>query len=143
MFNQPIILKPSYLLTIFLLLIHLGAAIIVISLSFAWFVIVPTIILLIVNLIKNICRYALQLSNHAIVEIWPKENNEWLLKNKQGTLLQTHLMPASYYSVNLVVLNFRLNDKKRKLSVIILPDNITKNSFRCLRAQLFILRQSI
>lgn len=138
MLNQPIILKPSYWLVVFLLAIYLGAAIVVICLAFAWFVILPILVLLSISLIKNIRRYALQLANEAIIEVWPKNNNEWLLKTKQGIMQRAELLQSSYCSIYLVVLNFKLVEKKAKVSVVILPDSLERNTLRRLRGSLLL-----
>ena len=130
------VLKPSYLLAVLLSLIHLGAVIIIIALSFPWFFILPLIILISISLVKNLYRYALRLSTNAIVEVWRKDNNEWILRTKQGEVIGAHLQENSYRSLYLVVLNFKRVDTDKKISVVILPDVLAKTAFRRLRAQL-------
>lgn len=136
MLKQPVILKPSYLLAIFLLFTHLGALIALISLSLPWFTVLAISILAVISLIHNIRHYALRLNAKAIVKVWLKNNDEWLLQDRQGNVLTARLMQNSYRSLYLVILNFKILESKKKISVIILPDSLTHNEFRQLRSAL-------
>jgi len=136
--NQFLELKPSYWLTAFFVFTHLGAMLAVVSLPLPWFVILPLVILVLLNLINNLRRYALQLSSVAIIKIFPKQD-AWLLQDKQGNWWQAKLAENSFYSLYWIVLNFKRMDVKKKISIIILPDSLEKDSFRRLRAKLHII----
>lgn len=134
-FNQPLTLKYSCFLASFFLVIHVGAMIIS-YLTLVWYIASPFTILVIVSLMFNLNRYALLLSRKSIIKLWFKNKEEWLLQNRQGEVFAAKLLPGSFRSLHVVILNFKLIDGKNKLSVIILPDSLTKVSFRRLRAQL-------
>jgi len=137
--NHPLILKPSYWLTAILLFIYLGAIAVVISLSSDWFVILPLSMLVIIDLINNLRRYALQISPKSIVQVIPKQE-EWLLLDKQGKVWQGKLTENSFRSLYLIILNFKLINTKGKKTVIIFPDSLDQKNFRQLCAQLQIKR---
>lgn len=136
MFKQPLILKPSFLLTAFLIFVHFGAVIAIAGLSLNWLVIVAISILVLLSLIYTIRRYALQLGAKAIIKCWLNNEEEWLLQNRNDHVFTAKLAESSFRSRYLVILNFSLLSNNKKITVIILPDSLSNEAFRSLRSAL-------
>lgn len=137
--KQPLILKPSYWLAGFLIVIHMGAMLALSSVvSNIWTILIVSIFVLL-SLIKNIRRYALRQNANAIVEIRLKNKDEWLLQTKQGNTMNAKLAKSSFRSRYLVVLNFYLPENNQKLTIIILPDSLETKAFKRLRSVLLFV----
>jgi hypothetical protein len=67
-----------------------------------------------------------------------KEGGEWALELSDGTQYETHLLPSSYVSTWLVVLNFNKAENQRTRSVTLFRDALDPKSFRQLRVRLGI-----
>ena len=65
-----------------------------------------------------------------------KESDEWVLGFRDGTQAETHLLPSSYASTWLVVLNFNKAENRRAQSVVLFRDAFDEESFRRLRVRL-------
>lgn len=68
------------------------------------------------------------------------ENNEWVLKTHQGEEHAAKLEGNSLITPFLIILNFKRTDKKR-ISVLIFKDSLSKEIFRELRVLLRFRRQ--
>jgi toxin CptA len=70
--------------------------------------------------------------------VW-KGDGDWLLITAAGEELAVDLHPSTYVHPWLVVLNFRLADRRRLRSLVLLPDTLDADSFRHLRLRLGLI----
>lgn len=136
MFKEKLELRPSYLLTLFFVLIHGGAIVGLLCLSLPWWFAGVLVGLCGYSLIMTTRRYALLSSTNAIVKLWPLEGEHWQLETRYGQILSTKLRGDSICSAQVVMLNFDSLGKRRSITVLLLRDSLEENSFRRLRAGL-------
>ena len=65
-----------------------------------------------------------------------KEGGEWVLELNDGTQYETYILPSSYVSPWLVVLNFSQVENQRGRSVTFFRDALDQESFRRLRVRM-------
>jgi len=136
MHQSRIELNKSYYLIALLGLLHLGAISIVLLLSLNIWLKIALIGLCLVSLIKTVCQHALLLGNQAIVQIWQEADKNWLLQNQQGVVKKVTLCGDSVCIPYFVLLNYKDMLNKKRGAVVILPDALTHDEFRCLRVAL-------
>lgn len=127
-------LYPSRYFLAFILLCHVSAMLVILALPLQWWVIIIVEVLLAANFVHMIQKYILRKSNKTIVCLW-LEQPQWVLMDRAGNKMIGSLLKDSTSSPVLVVLNFKLNNGKRK-SVVIFSDSIDKPSFSKLRRYL-------
>ncbi len=113
---------------------HFGAMVVVLPLNFSWVIKIGLLMLVVVSMFV-----VLRGKGFASVDIltW-KEEGEWVLELNDGTQYETYLLPSSYASTWLVVLNFRKTVNHRGRSVTLFRDALDQESFRRLRVRLGI-----
>lgn len=65
-----------------------------------------------------------------------KEGTDWVIEFKNGYRYETQLLPSSFVSPWLVVLNFECTDEQPRRSVTLFRDALDDESFRRLRVRL-------
>ena len=72
-----------------------------------------------------------------ITKIQISAPEKWLLTTNSGSQLNATLCPDSYVSRLIVILNFKVSQKKLKLAVIISAESVDPETVRQLRTYLF------
>ncbi len=133
-YASPLILKPetSRVFTGLFAIAHLGAMAVVLPLNFSWLIKITLLTLVAVSMFV-----VLRGKGFANVNVltW-KEGSEWVLELNDGTQVETYLLPSSYVSPWLVVLNFSKSENQRSRSVTLFRDALDEESFRRLRVRL-------
>lgn len=129
-----------------LLIVHIGAAMLLVFTRFAWWQILAAQFL--------VAGYAVILFSHLgfirripIVEkYWPRivafqwdENDQWLLEDANGQQHRAELLPTTVVHPRIVAINFTLPDQawlRRRCSLVVLSDSISEEDFRRLRVRL-------
>ena len=111
---------------------HLGAMLVVLPLDFSWALKISLLTLVAISMFV-----VLRGRGFANVNIltW-KEGSEWVLELNDGTQVETYLLPSSYVSPWLVVLNFSKAENQRGRSVTLFRDALDQDTFRKLRVRL-------
>jgi len=133
-YASPLILKPetSRVFTGLFAVAHLGAMAVVLPLNFSWVIKISLLSLVVVSMFV-----VLRGKGFANVNVltW-KEGSEWVLELNDGTQIETYLLPSTYVSTWLVVLNFSKAENQRSRSVTLFRDSLDQESFRRLRVRL-------
>jgi len=83
------------------------------------------------------CQHVLLNSPHSVIEFWQQSSGCWQLRNNLGEVNLLNLAGDSVCTRYFVLLNFiSLSKKKRKISLVLLPDSLSPKDFRQLRRQL-------
>lgn len=130
-----LVLRPSYRLVLFLVLIHAGALALTLTLPVAPVVTLMVWVALVTSLGWSLS--AAWLKWHAITELTGDAAGEWTLRDATGAEVRARLAPGSYVHPQLVVLNFvPAGWRWRRRTVILLSDMLDAASFRRLRVRL-------
>ena len=133
-YASPLVLKPetSRIFIGLFAVAHLGAMAVVFPLDFSLEIKAGLMMLLIVSMFVVLRGKGL-----ANVETltW-KDAGEWVLEFNDGTRYETRLLPSSYVSTWLVVLNFDKAENQRTRSVTLFRDALDPDTFRRLRVRL-------
>jgi len=133
-YASPLVLKPvaSRYFTGLFLTGHLGAMMVVLPLSFAAGVKITILIILLVSLLVVMRSRGLS----SVKTLTWKESGDWVLVLADDTQYETRLMPSSYVSPWLVVLNFDRVAASKRRSATLFRDALDQESFRQLRVRL-------
>jgi len=135
-------IKPSRILLVVLLLLHLLAVVILITLPIP---VIMTFVLSIVLILIGahlISLHALRSSENAVTKIIWDANDEWLLSGSVRQNVKVDLLGNSYVHPQLTILRFKEPGKMWSNSVVLLKDNIDENDFRQLRVRLNLSRDN-
>lgn len=137
---------PSRLLITILSVLHLGAIGLLLPASLPLWAIVVSCLPITVSLLVTWSRAGWITSRLSLSAIWPKfaeavwdEVDQWHLFDEQQQEYPAILLPSTYVSARIVVINLRLENKAwycRHRAIVLLPDNIDAESFRRLRIRL-------
>jgi len=127
-------LYPSKYFLAFILLCHISGMLVILTLSFQWWLMSIVELLLIANFIYMIQKHVIRRSSKTIICLWTEES-QWILMDRAGNKQIAKLLKNSTSSPILVVLNFKLANRKQK-NVIIFSDSVDKLSFNRLRRYL-------
>ena len=133
-YASPLILKPetSRVFSGLFAFAHLGALAVVLPLNFSWAIKISLLSLVAVSMFVVLRGKGLANAN---ILTW-KEGGEWVLELSDGTQYETYLLPSSYVSPWLVVLNFSKAENQRGRSVTLFRDALDEETFRRLRVRL-------
>ena len=149
-------LSPSLLSAVVLIVLHLLAMVCIFLLPFPVFYLLATGLLLVHSLWQTLLNVLL-IHKSAITSLVWKNDNDWLVNLRSGELVYANLLSSSYVHPDMTVLNFRLQRQNKMVSgflseivsryqsksVVLLTDNIDKDSFRRLRVRLKIQRHCL
>jgi len=110
----------------------LGAMISILTLDWHW---VLKIILFVVLLVSMVLTLRKGGPGNVKFMTW-KEGPEWVIELKDNKQYKTQLLPSSFVSPWLVVLNFKRADEQPRRSVTLFRDALDGESFRRLRVRL-------
>jgi len=136
-------IRPSRILLVVLLLLHLSAIVILITLPMpAILMFVLSIVLILIGA-HLMSLHALRSSEKAVTKIIWDANDEWLLSGSARQNVKVDLLGDSYVHPKLTILRFKEPDKMWSNSVVLLKDNIDENDFRRLRVRLNLSRSGV
>lgn len=131
--TQRIAIAPSVRLAVVLCATHLAAAGALWLVPAPVWVTVPVIIAIAVSLIFYLARSAALHAPEAIVALEIKDGGAVALQTRRGEWLDCELLPSSFVSRQLTILNLRPHDRRHARHVILVPDNVDARDFRRLR----------
>ena len=126
-------LHTSRLLLILLLFAHGGA--LLLCLSPAFFPFVRLVFILFVGLSLLFVYRRFYSANIPKSLVWD-EDGIWRLRGQNGTWQEAELLPESYVSPYLVILNLRYLDGRRCPAQVLFYDSLDNESFRRLKVRL-------
>jgi hypothetical protein len=124
---------PSYRLTVYLLLVHCVAATLLLSVPVPPWLKMGLAVLIVGSLHWSYRMQVTRSAGAAIVRAAWDTQGTWELTIRSGECLQARLLPDSFVSSPLVVLNFQLG---RRRSLVLTPDNTDPELLRRLRVRL-------
>lgn len=113
--------------------VFLGAIVCVLCLPWWWSVKIILSIAIACGLMLFLRLYIYRGAQKAIVKIRLDSKGDWLLTDNKQNKIKVTLRGDSICSLYLVLLNFKVIDSRKKISVIILPDALSNENFRQLR----------
>lgn len=133
-YASPLVLEPdpSRIYLALMLFMHLGAMAVVIPLNLYWMIKIVLWTVLLVSLVFVVRKQGMG----DMQSLTWKEGNDWLMHLKDGTKIEAQLLPSTYVSPWLVVLNFRKIEDRGNRSVTLFRDALEKELFRKLRVRL-------
>jgi toxin CptA len=136
-------IKPSRLLAIYLICVYATAALVVLILPVSlWLMCCALLSLLLSGAFTYRHRISLR-SRNSIVGLNRNADGTWQLRLTGGAAHQASLQPDSYLHPELLVLNFKLGNGKRR-SVVLVRDSADCTSLRRLRVALALrVRESV
>jgi hypothetical protein len=126
---------PSYRLTIYLLLGHCVAAMLLLSVPVPPWLKMGLAVMIVGSLHWSYRMQVTRSAGAAIVRAAWDAQGTWELTIRSGECLQARLLPDSFVSSPLVVLNFQLGPRRRR-SLVLTPDNTDQQLLRRLRVRL-------
>lgn len=130
-------LKSSYYLAILVLVVHGGAIACLCFLPWPWWTKLLLSLACLMSFVTLFCQHVLLNNPHSIIEFWQQSPDCWHLRNNLGEVSLQHLADDSVCTRYFVLLNFvALNNKKTKISLVLLPDSLNPKDFRQLHRQL-------
>lgn len=97
-------------------------------------------VLLSISFIYQFRYYGLRSSPRSIIAVHLSDRRQWLLQSRAGLLLEAELQFSSTFYAQLMILNFKIVAKKRRLSVILCPHCLDDETLRRLRVKIFTMR---
>lgn len=137
-YAQPLRLtpKPSRILITLLTVGHLGAIAVLFPLDLALMIKLGLAALLVVSLIVALRKQPGRVGEGGVQTLIWKSDGDWILETTEGETLNATLHESTYVHPWLVVLNFRLENKRDLLSFALAPDALDAETFRELRVRL-------
>lgn len=133
-------LRPSRYLAAFLLLTHGGVILMVLFLSIAWWAQWIVSLSMVISFWILIRCYVTRQSRWSVLKMRLESDGSWHLKMRSGEELKASLKGDSFSAEKLLILNFRLENSKKPISVIIFNDALDKKTFQALRVWLNLRR---
>ncbi len=136
MVEQQFILHPSRYFMGLLLLLHIGAMLLVITLPLKWWAYLLIALILFVSLIYQIQKHIYYRYAKSIKGLIANKGKNWTLIQRNQKSLTGILQGDSVITRHLLILNFKVSLEKDhyvKRSVIIFNDALSVSAFRQLR----------
>lgn len=116
--------------------IHLGAFFLLMTLVPPLWVIALSAAILIASAAHAILLHAWQRLPRSVTGLEISDDCKLMLRDANGGWREAALLPSSFVTPYLTILNFRHADERRARSVVILPDRVQPDLFRRLRVLL-------
>ena len=129
-------LKPSGYLTLLLSAVHTIAIGLVLALPLPIGLKLVTTLVFCVSLVFYLKRNARLAAPNSIIALEIMEDCACAIETRSGKRLDCILLPTSYVSASLTILNLKANGEMLARHVVILPDSINPEDFRKLRVLL-------
>ncbi|HUL40558.1 MAG TPA: protein YgfX [Burkholderiales bacterium] len=128
--------KPSLSLALLLALVHALAIGSVLALPVPTSLNFVTIPLFFMSFVFYFRRTAWLAGANSIIALEIKEDGRGVAQTRRGEHLDCMVLPTSYVSASLTVLNVKVKEKRLARHVVILPDAVDGEDFRKLRVLL-------
>ncbi len=129
-------LKPSGYLTLLLSAAHIIAIGLVLALPLTIGLTLVTTLVFCVSLVFYLKRNARLAAPNSIIALEMMEDCACAIETRSGKRLDCILLPTSYVSASLTILNLKADGEMLARHVVILPDSINPEDFRKLRVLL-------
>jgi len=123
-------LKPSAILGVIYVFIHIGAIFCVVLVSFLWLAKIALIACILTSLISIFRKHILLCDKNAITEFWRSNDGGWYLKNNSGEVVFVSIDYPIFVSSYLVIVNYVLPGTKIKDSIFIFKGMLLAEEFR-------------
>lgn len=135
--RSPLRLKPgpSRRLAVFLVLVYLAVAAVSLALPVGWPVRAGLVLAAAGGLVHGLAAHVLRSLPWSIVEAVWSPDGVWILFLANGREVEARLLPSSFVTSPLVVLNFRRATWRRD-SLVLTPDSLDPELLRRLRSRL-------
>ena len=133
---QTIKLRPSLWLAGMLTAMHGITLALIWLLPFDLWLKIAAVLLLLVSLIYHVRRDAMRTSPNAILALQISPECRCSVQARSGDWFEAQLLPTSFVSPYLTILNLRFDHARLVKHVVILPDAIESEQFRQLRVLL-------
>ncbi|WP_089727202.1 protein YgfX [Candidatus Thiosymbion oneisti] len=127
--------RPSRILAVFLLVTHGAALSVVVALPLDWYWRSGLAILVLTSLINTIGTQVLFLVPWAGREAIWEPDGTWTLTLVSGKQVEARLLPSTFVTPGLLVLNLRCG-RWRSCAMVLLPDTLDPDLLRRLRVRL-------
>lgn len=135
-------LNPSHRLAAFFLLIYAGALLSLVLSNAPWWLKISAVFLVVFHGYYTIRKYALLMHPKAIVQCALVEDDLWLLIDRAGEEKRVRLLGDSWQSRYMLILNFRLTEKRKRISIVLISDMLDAAMMRRLRVYLNLLHST-
>ena len=139
-FALKIRLRPSRFMMGFLLLTHLVALLLAVTLPLQWWAQGLIALIVLSSLVYSINKQVYYKTRKAIREFRTDDGKVWYLTETNGKELTATIMGDSLVTMGLLVLNFRLENKSKR-SIVVFKDAVDGATFRQLRVILLAQRK--
>ncbi len=129
-------LKPSWYLALWLCVAHAIAIGMVLALPLPIGLKLVTTLVICISLVFYFMRNARLAAPNSIIALEVKEDCTCAIETRSGKRLDCILLPTSYVSVSLTILNLKADGEMLARHVVILPDSLNPEDFRKLRVLL-------
>lgn len=133
-------LRPSRYLAAFLLLTHGGVILMFLFLNIAWWGQWIASLSMVTSFWILIRQYVTRRSRWSVMKMRLEEDGSWYLILRSKKECKASLKGDSFSSEKLTLLNFRLEQLNKSISVIIFSDAVDKKTFQALRIWLNLRR---
>ena len=120
-------------------ILHLFVTLITFFLDLPWLVKLLIIFICWCNFFIILWRFILLRAKNSILKIWQESDGQWYLLTRNNNKIAASLRGNSFISKNLIILNFAVTNKWRKISVVLFAEIMTADEFRRLNLNLFSL----
>ncbi len=129
-------LRPSRYFAAFLLLTHGGAILILLFAPWSWWGQWIASFAVVISFCMLFRRYIARQSRWSVLRARVENDGIWYLKMRSGKEYKAYLKGDSFSGEKLLVLNFRLENIRKNIPVIIFSDALDKKTFQALRTWL-------
>lgn len=133
---QRVTLKPSRCLVLAMIGVHAAAALIVIPLDLPSWAMLSLVALIAASLAHALLRDACLRTSGALVAIELGENDTANVLTRDGEWRKARVLPTTYVTPLLTVINIRVPPRVWARHMVILPDSCDAEDFRKLRVRL-------
>jgi len=135
-YASPLVLKPktSRIFISVFIIAYIGAMASVLTLNWYWVWKVLLLVAVLISMILTLTKAGVG----AIETLTWKEGSDWVIEFKNGVQYETQLLPSSFVSPWLVVLDFKRTDEQPRRSATLFRDALDGESFRRLQVRLDI-----
>jgi len=125
---------PSRLLALYLLVTHVAASLVVLLVDWPHWVETALLASIALSLIHCLSSHVYRVWANAVQSALWDADGLWWLRNGSDQRVRAKLLPDSYVTLNLVILNFKTGRRRR--SLILTRDSVDKETLRILRVRL-------
>ncbi|HYH42986.1 MAG TPA: protein YgfX [Burkholderiales bacterium] len=129
-------LESSRWLTIVLTTVHAGSVALLIPLGLPLWMKLALAAAIAVGLAHSLRRHALRRSASAFTGIELRDEDRAAVRTRDGKWHDARILPTTYVSPVLTIINLKLAQQSRPRHAVIVPDSVRADDFRALRVSL-------